>query len=409
MLSINNKTLSYIFFFFTLLAAFYFGENSSGGSKNDYFITKKFFDAFQESFSNGFYVFTHPTGYQLPSFYFLIGNLINIFGETGAKYLYLIISSLIPLVLYNVLKKKFPNVQEDYLFYLSLLIFLSPYFRSSAVWLTTDNLGLLFFLLSINFFLEIQYSNKNIFRKSLYCFLFLILASYIRQYYAIFFILYFYKISIKQKLFENFFILLFNFICSIPALLYYFIISKNAETSDAFDYIKIDIFFNFLVFTSLFLFYMIPFLLSRKTLNVFFSLLKIKKKIITIIIAIFLLFFLIYNVPLHEFGGGVFYKISKLTYLSLFFFFSLIGALMLYIINKNNLTNNLIYFILVISFPKNIIFQKYYDPLLFILILTLFESKFISNIINEKKLSLVSIYSYFLFFLIFCNIYYIYQ
>jgi hypothetical protein len=84
--------------------------------------------------------------------------------------------------------------------------------------------------------------------KALYCFLFLILASYIRQYYSIFFILYFYKIITKQKFFENFYILLFNFICSIPALLYYFIISKNTETSDAFDYIKIDIFFNFLVF-----------------------------------------------------------------------------------------------------------------------------------------------------------------
>ena len=407
MLSINNKTLSYIFFFFTLLAAFYFGENSSGGSKNDYFITKKFFDAFQESFSNGFYVFTHPTGYQLPSFYFLIGNLINIIGETNTKYLYLIISSLIPLVLYNVLKKKFPNVQEDYLFYLSLLIFLSPYFRSSAVWLTTDNLALLFFLLSINFFLEIEYSNKNIFRKSLYCFLFLILASYIRQYYSIFFILYFYKISIKQKFFENFYILLFNFICSIPALLYYFIISKNSETSDAFDYIKIDIFFNFLVFTSLFFFYIIPFLFSHNIKD-FISLLKTKKKDISIIIAIFLLFFLLYNMPLHEFGGGAFYKISKLTNLNLFFFFSLIGVLILYIINRDNLTNYLIYFILVISFPKNIIFQKYYDPLLFILILTLFDSKFISDVINEKKLSLISIYGYFLFFLIFCNIYYTY-
>ena len=113
--------------------------------------------------------------------------------------------------------------------------------------------------------------------------------------------------------------------------------------------------------------------------------------------------------PSHEFGGGVFYKISKLTNLNLFFFFSLIGVLILNIINKNNLTNNLIYFILVISFPKNIIFQKYYDPLLFILILTLFDSKFISDVINEKKLSLILIYGYFLFFLIFCNIYYTYQ
>ena len=408
MIFINKKTLSYIFFVFTLLAAFYIGENSSGGSKNDYLITKRFFDGFQESFSNGFYIFTHPTGYQLPSFYFLIGNLISIIGETSTKYLYLIISSLIPLVLYNVLKKRFPNIQEDYLFYLSILIFLSPYFRSSAVWLTTDNLALLFFLLSINFFLEIKYSNKNIFRKSLYCFLFLILASYIRQYYSIFFILYFYKIITKQKFFENFYILLFNFICSIPALLYYFIISKNTETSDAFNYIKIDIFFNFLVFTSLFLFYIIPFLFSLNIKD-FISSLKSKKKDITIIFVAFLLFFFLYNIPLHEFGGGVFYKISKLTNLNFFFFFSLIGVLILHTINKNNLTKNLIYFILVISFPKNIIFQKYYDPLLFILILTLFDSKFISEAINKKKLSLLSIYGYFLFFLIFCNIYYTFQ
>ena len=54
---------------------------------------------------------------------------------------------MVPLVFYKVLKKIYINSDKYYLFLLSLIIFLSPYFRSSAIWFTNDNLGLLFFFL----------------------------------------------------------------------------------------------------------------------------------------------------------------------------------------------------------------------------------------------------------------------
>ena len=82
--------------------------------------------------------------------------------------LYLIISSTLPLIIYNLLKVKFRKTDKNYLFYLSLLIFLSPFFRSSAVWLTNDNLALVFFALSIKYFFKIRNSNSSITKNHFY-------------------------------------------------------------------------------------------------------------------------------------------------------------------------------------------------------------------------------------------------
>ena len=100
----------------------------------------------------------------------------------------------------------FSKKNDNVLFLLSLIIFLSPYFRSSTVWITTDNLALLFFLLSINSFLSTRIDKKSYLKNSFLCFFFLILASYIRQSYALFFILYFISIQSKLKLLENFYV-----------------------------------------------------------------------------------------------------------------------------------------------------------------------------------------------------------
>ena len=407
MSSLNKKIIYFFIFFLSLVASFYFGENSSGGSKHDYIVTKKFFDAFKEDFFVGFYLFINPTGVQLPTFYILIGSLSKIFGDNSVKYLYLVISSLVPLILYNLLKKKFSKANKEYLFLLSLLIFLSPYFRSSAVWLTTDNLALLFFLLSINFFLKLENPNNKFFKNAIICFFFLILASYIRHYYGVFFIFYFIKIQSRARFVDNIYIILFNLFCSIPLIMYVVIISKSPDSSQVFSYVKIDFIFNFLIFTSLFLFYFTPLVFNKYGLENFIKLLNYKKKIIFLLIFLSSIIFLFYEIPVYSHGGGMFYKISNLFNLNLFFFFSLSGLLFLYIFNDNNIGNNLIYLILIIFLPKMIIFQKYYDPLIYILFLTLINSKFINDLIENHKVNLKFIYIYNLIFLVSCNLYYL--
>ena len=218
MFSIEKKIFIFFSLFISLVISFQLGENSSGGSQQDYLFTKKYIDTFRIDLLTGLEMFKSRGEIHSPFFYIFIANLNKVFGDTFVKYLYLIISSVIPLILYSALKKKFSQANIDHLFLLSLMVFLSPYFRSSAVWLTTDNLALLFFLLSINSFLKFENSKDSLLINAFLCFSFLILASYVRYYYSIFFVFYFYMMQSKLNFIQNFYIILFNLICSIPFL-----------------------------------------------------------------------------------------------------------------------------------------------------------------------------------------------
>ena len=108
---------------------------------------------FNGSFLNGIDIFAKNKGALIhsPVFYFLIGNFLK-FGDNLIiiKITFILISCTLPYIFYLVLKEKYQN-NLTYLFYFSLIIFFSPYFRSSAIWLLGDNLSLIFFVLSIYF------------------------------------------------------------------------------------------------------------------------------------------------------------------------------------------------------------------------------------------------------------------
>ena len=69
--------------------------------------------------------------------------------------------------------------------------------------------------------------------------------------------------------------------------------------------------------------------------------------------------------------------------------------------------NYLIYFILIFSYPFIYVYQKYYDPLIFIVILSLVESKFIKDLIENNKINIYLVLMYFFLFLVGSNLYYI--
>ena len=96
----------------------------------------------------GFNLFIDQEQAHFPFFYVIIANLNKLLGKFVIDIFYVLISSLIPIIFYKTLQKKF-TLAKDSLFLLSLIIFLSPNFRSSATWVTTDNLALLFFILSV--------------------------------------------------------------------------------------------------------------------------------------------------------------------------------------------------------------------------------------------------------------------
>tara|TARA_B100000902_G_scaffold339604_1_gene341910 strand:+ start:829 stop:2049 length:1221 start_codon:yes stop_codon:yes gene_type:complete len=406
MLTTNKKILIYLMFFVTLVISVILGENSSGGARLDYLLTQKYIESFQIDFKTGIELFKKDNQGHLPFFYIFIANLNSFLGERFVSYLYLIVSSCIPFVFYNVLKKNFSEKSYDTLFFLSLIIFLSPYFRSSTVWITTDNLALLFFLFSINSFLNTRYYQQNHLRNTFLCFFFLVLASYIRQSYALFFIFYFISIQSNLKLIENFYVLMFNFLLSIPALIWVFFIFKFEGVQTGY-YWASDYLINILIFTSLFFFYFFPFILNKYSysdLNKKFSQKKLLLLFLTLLAFLVLVF---YDIPELSHGGGVFYKISKITNLNFIILFSLMGLVILFCLNDLVAKNYLIYLILIFSFPFIHVYQKYYDPLIFIVILSIIDSKFIKNLIKNNNINIYFVFIYFTLFLIGSNLYYI--
>ena len=114
-----------------------------------------------------------------------------------------------------------------------------------------------------------------------------------------------------------------------------------------------------------------------------------------------------YDIPELSHGGGVFYKISKITNLNFIILFSLMGLVILFCLNDLVAKNYLIYLILIFSFPFIHVYQKYYDPLIFIVILSLIDSKFIKDLIENNKINIYLVFIFFTLFLIGSNLYYI--
>ena len=191
---VNIKRLTiYVIFCATLFIGLLLGENSSGGAKIDHEYLFPFIEQFSNNFEKGFYLFINNSGSLIhsPIFYLISGFILKISNSIFfLKFFNILISCLVPYTFYLILKKKFKN-SSNYIFFFSLLIFLSPYFRSSAIWILGDNLSLLFFSLSILFFLKYQNEKKEIINCYL-SFLFLIFCCYIRYYYCVFAVYYLY-------------------------------------------------------------------------------------------------------------------------------------------------------------------------------------------------------------------------
>ncbi len=405
---ILKKKNFFILCFLSLFLSLYFGENSSGGAYKDFLTTQKYLSEFQNDILNGFKVFILEDRIHLPFFYLLKSKLSIIFSPLIISIFYLIISSLVPLFLYKILKKKYIKVEKNYLFFLSMIIFFSPYFRSSAVWVTNDNIALLFFLISIYYFFCFQSKKKDNFKYSLISFFFLILSCYIRQNYFLFSLIYLYFFYKNLSLLQFFKLIIFNTFISIPALIYvYFFFSvENSDFTYLSEVIKFDIIFSVLIFTSLFLFYIIPIFLNN--LNKINNIKYVKKRQI-IILNLFIFFtilILFYKIPSIQYSGGIFYKISNLVNINFLYLFSFLGLFFFIEVNENKTKNYIVWLILIFSVPFIYIYQKYFDPLIYILLLTLIDSKTINNLMENKKISLPILYSYISIFLIISNFYY---
>jgi hypothetical protein len=402
---IKKRSLIFLFFFFSLLISSFFKENSSGGAQIDFEITRQFVENFKIGFLKGLNYFIETGQIHSPLHYILFAYSENILNLSIIKISYAIISSLLPVSVYIILKKRFKLTDRNYLFAIASIVFLSPYFRSSSSWITNDNIALIFFSFAISKYYSAE-NNKNIFKNYCICFFYLSVASYFRQYYSIFFL--FFILESYKKINLNKFIILINLnlILATPAIIYLHMFLKNFKLSD--NALNPDLIKNFLIFLSIFFFYFIPVFLNKDYLKKIIIFLKKEKIIILILFAVFIFFNFKYNIKelSNDLGGGVIYKICKyINYDIIFYFICFLSCIIIYNFIKFNKKNLLIIFCLIFAFPFTIIYQKYYDPLLWLIIFGLIKSDIIEKNITNKNISIKNLYIFCITFLILSNAY----
>ena len=403
----NKRFYIYLFCIFTLFISYLLGENSSGGSKIDNIITLQFVENFKYGFSNGLNYFISTQQIHSPIFYFLKAKFLLISNEEIFSLTYLLLSSIIPLFFYKTLKKKFINSEnKNILFAISLLIFLSPYFRSSAVWATNENLALLFVTISLYFFIS---SFSKLKKKSYYYFisiLFLIIASYIRQNYSLLFIFYIIKSFEILERKTIVYIILISLLLSFPALVY---VKKIYEFSYNLSTLTLrpDYLSNSIIYLSIISFYLLPFFWSEKNKNKYKNLILNRKKILLFFSLIVISIFFYSDIERFGLGGGAILKLSKVIGFNFLFLISAILGILLINYYYENLSGLLTIILLFLSYPFSILYQKYFDPIFILFFLILSGSKILQDNLEKNRFNIKVLYFYFGAFLFAANYYYL--
>ena len=147
-ISTLNSISFFLFFYLTLIIGFFYGENLNYGSYNDWVsgnhqIIKDFANNFTYTLLNfDSYGHRHSPVYLI--FLSLFIDLGLDFQQVRLVHLHLCISLIV--IFYKCLRLVFSNINNNYLVLLSLIIFLSPTFRSLAIWPDSRIPGLIFWL-----------------------------------------------------------------------------------------------------------------------------------------------------------------------------------------------------------------------------------------------------------------------
>jgi len=423
--------------YLSLILGFYLNENLAGGAIADFNIHIPILNAFKENYLLNFLRYK-DYGYDHSPFFFSFLNFINfplnnlefsfnsavnfegtqlkIFGTkfTALRLLYLHICLLAPIMFYKCLRIRYSDCNKFILLILSSLILLSPYFRSYAIWPGYINLGFVFLLCSIYFFLklEIETVNKKKIVFILLNVLFLALSAHAAPIYSLISLYFFYKIYEKFKFSNELLIfIIFNILLATPAFYYFFIL-------DQYPFIYGINFFdnpttvlystNIILISTIILFYTIPFIVVNKdffykeifTLNRSNFLIFV----ITLTFTLLLIFNFYYDNKMN--GGGFFYEASNIIFNNNFLlyivaFFSIF--ILLKIIIKNKINDIILILLLFTLDPDPWVFHKTYDPLLLVIFLLLFQDRLFKSL-NKNNQNIFAL----IFFIYFTSIYILY-
>ena len=407
--SFNKKeVILFVLLYLSLLVSYILGENSTGGAKIDYPVNKQLILNFSENFITTLLSYDEYSHRHSPVLLIFLSLLKKLnFNDEFIRIIHLHISLLLPIFFFQCLKIKYSNHDKKILLFLTSLIFLSPTFRTLAIWPDSRLLGLTVFCLSIYFYLKFDDTKK--YKYCILNILFCVLSSYISPNFAVFSVYFFYKFFIYYKSFPKKYLLfvLINSVLAVPFLYYVFILDINfldqkAATNFRGDTIFfVNIFNNFCLISSIIFFYLLPFVYT-KVIKINTNL-EIKKFLITV--AICLIAFYFFDYQFNYTGGGVFYKSSYFIFENNYLFFIICFISIFFLLNifVSNYENLFLFILLVLSNPQVTVYHKYYDPFLMILFFSLFGLQI--NLHKLKNnLNILIIYSFFFIFLIISNI-----
>jgi hypothetical protein len=391
-----------IFLYLTLILGFFSNEDSLGGAIHDYNFHLPIIFSFKNNISDSLSIYgsDEMIARNSPFFYIIFGFIYKFLENVNIlRFINSHVIILVIIFFYKALKIKFYAVEKEKLYLISIILFLSPTLRSLSIWPYPLMYAILFFTISIYFFLKFEKQKNNNYKYALLNIFFLALSSYFTPNFCVFSIFFFFKFFKKYE-FSNktYLLILFNSLLALPAI--FFLIKKkffffNYDVASITFLDKINFANKIIIISTIIFFHLLPFLLiCIKKVNLS------KSKFIAIII-IFFVSIIFFNFPKeYNSGGGILYQISFFLIKNnfLLFFIFLFSLIYLNEITQKSYYNQLLIILLILYNPQFSIYHKYFDCIVLLIFLLLFNGTLNTNYFKYKNIFYLYIFQ--IFFLI---------
>lgn len=326
------------------------------------------------------------------------------------------ISLLLPLFFYIAIKQKFYNSRNFLLIFVSSIILISPFYRTSSYWGLQENYGLIFLVLTYIVFYNYK-KNLNIesnkFVSIFFICLFSSLAFYFDQKLLIVSIISFFTIILNlNKNIEKIYILFLYFIFSLPYIylmnLWGGILPAKAITrSSSFDVENIGYTITIVAF------YVFPFFLFKNNILATFKNFFLNRSNI-LLLCLFTVYLIVFYYSYGQIslkygsGNGAFQKIAVIFFknemIQRIFMTFIVACSALIVLGYFSLLKDrlIILYFLCLSLILSPVYQEYFDPLFFIMMFTFFSEKIHITVKNS-----ICIFLYFFVLFISSNYYYL--
>jgi len=304
--------------------------------------------------------------------YFLADNFNNYL------FFFFCFSLVIPFLFYLNMCEIFQNLEKRKIILISSLIYIFPVFQYTAIWGNNHITAIFFFLIGTLFHLKLRKKKFIEIKYAYFSIIFLSLAAYTKNFYVFFFIYLFLDLFLNLKFKSLILITLFLILLAIPGLLF---VLSNPLLFLGLQQKTTNFSSSILISGSICFFYLIPFIIQYLLNNLCNYKINIKKlfnvKVLAISLFIFVLcypyFFYDGNI-----GAGIFYKLFYLilNYKIIFFIISFLGIYFIFFFTRNNIQSYVLSLLLLCTFSSGFfVFQKYFEPMFFLIFLFYFNKE----------------------------------